>query len=150
MPGTQHFRNIRRHRVLTDPRILALRVDESLYFANARYLKNYLFERVAGASPIRHVILQCLAINEIDISALESPEAINHRLESMDVKLHLSEIKGPVMERLRRSEFLDQLTGSVFLSHYEAVHTLSGPSMTDKCDGKAEEMSPMPADRATA
>ena len=125
VPGTQHFRNVKRHRVLTDPHILALRVDESLYFANARFLENYLFERVAGASPIKHVILQCSAVNEIDMSALESLEAIGHRLESMGVKLHLSEVKGPVMDRLRRSAFLDELTGRIFLSHYEAVQALS-------------------------
>ncbi len=125
VPGTQHFRNVKRHRVLTDPHIFALRVDESLYFANARFLENYLFERVAGTSPIKHVILQCSAVNEIDMSALESLEAIGHRLESMGVKLHLSEVKGPVMDRLRRSAFLDELTGGVFLSHYEAVQALS-------------------------
>ena len=38
VPGTQHFRNIHRHRVETDPTILTLRVDESLYFANAAKL----------------------------------------------------------------------------------------------------------------
>ena len=38
VPGTQHFRNIRRHDVLTSEEILTLRIDESLYFANSRYL----------------------------------------------------------------------------------------------------------------
>ncbi len=126
VPGTEHFRNIRRHNVETDPHILSIRADESLYFANARYLENFLFERVVGSRPIRHVILMCSAVNEIDFSALESLEAINQRLESMDVTLHLSEVKGPVMDRLRRSHFLDVLTGRVFLSQFAAVQALSG------------------------
>ena len=67
----------------------------------------------------------CSAINEIDLSALESLEAINQRLESMGVTLHLSEVKGPVMDRLQRSHFLDGLTGRVFLSQFEAVQALS-------------------------
>ncbi len=137
VPGTQHFRNVKRHRVKTDPRILSVRVDESLYFANARYLENDLFERVSGASPVRHVILLCSAINEIDLSALESLEAINHRLASMDVTLHLSEVKGPVLDRLQRSDFLNELSGRIFLSHFEAVEALS--------DGNIATAEPVPA-----
>jgi sulfate permease, SulP family len=125
VPGTQHFRNIHRHAVLTDPSLLTLRLDESLYFANARYLEDYLADRVASESPIRHVVLMCSAINEIDMSALESLEAINHRLNDMGVTLHLSEVKGPVMDRLKRSDFLDQLTGQVFLSQFDAFTFLT-------------------------
>lgn len=125
VPGTQHFRNIRRHSVLTDPTLLTIRIDESLYFANTRFLEDYVADRVATDRPIRNVVLMCSAINEIDLSALESLEAINHRLETIDVKLHLSEVKGPVMDRLKKSDFLDLLTGQVFLSQYDAMRTLA-------------------------
>jgi SulP family sulfate permease len=124
VPGTEHFRNILRHDVITDPSIVTLRVDESLYFANARYLEDKIQKRVAKDKGIRHVILQCAAINEIDLSALESLEAINERLKEMDVKLHLSEVKGPVMDRLIREHFLSELTGQVFLSQFEATKAL--------------------------
>jgi SulP family sulfate permease len=125
VPGTEHFRNILRHNVTTHPEIVTLRVDESLYFANARFLEDKIHNRVAGDKNIRHVILQCSAINEIDLSALESLEAINERLREMGVQLHLSEVKGPVMDRLQRAHFLSELTGNVFLSQYEAVATLT-------------------------
>ena len=36
------------------------------------------------------------------------------------IKLHLSEVKGPVMDRLEKTHFLDALTGQVFLSQYDA------------------------------
>jgi len=124
VPGTEHYRNILRHEVMTDPSIVSLRVDESLYFANARFLEDKVQARVAGDSAIRHVILQCSAINEIDFSALESLEAINVRLREMGVSLHLSEVKGPVMDRLKRAHFLSEMTGKVFLSQYEAVRYL--------------------------
>jgi SulP family sulfate permease len=124
VPGTEHFRNILRHDVITDPSIVTLRVDESLYFANARYLEDKIQNRVAKDKDIRHVILQCAAINEIDLSALESLEAINERLKEMDVKLHLSEVKGPVMDRLKREHFLSEMTGQVFLSQFEATKAL--------------------------
>jgi SulP family sulfate permease len=124
VPGTQHYRNILRHDVLTSPSIVTLRVDESLYFANARYLEDKIHNRVADDKTIRHVILLCSAINEIDLSALESLEAINDRLREMNVLLHLSEVKGPVMDRLKREHFLSELTGEVFLSQFEATQAL--------------------------
>lgn len=124
VPGTEHYRNILRHKVVTEPTIVTLRVDESLYFANARFLEDKIQARVAGDKAIRHVILQCSAINEIDLSALESLEAINERLREMDVTLHLSEVKGPVMDRLKRAHFLTEMTGKVFLSQFEAASSL--------------------------
>jgi SulP family sulfate permease len=109
-----------RHRVKTNPAVLTLRVDQSLYFANARFLEDLIQDRVAEDCSLRHVVLMCSAVNEIDLSALESLEAINERLKAAGITLHLSEVKGPVMDRLKRSHFLDQLTGDVFLSQYDA------------------------------
>ncbi|WP_323784032.1 SulP family inorganic anion transporter [Thalassovita sp.] len=131
VPGTQHFRNILRHDVQTNPNVLTLRVDESLYFANARFLEDYVYDRIACDEPIKHVVLQCSAVNEIDMSALESLEAINHRLHDAGIKLHLSEVKGPVMDRLKRSHFLDEMTGEVFLSQYDALVALTRPGLVD-------------------
>ncbi len=128
VPGTQHFRNIRRHAVQTDPAILSLRVDESLYFVNARFLEDLIQDRVAQDCPIRHVVLMCSAVNEIDFSALESLEAINTRLTGLGIGLHLSEVKGPVMDRLRKSHFLEALNGQVFQAQYDAWRLLSAPA----------------------
>jgi len=126
VPGTQHFRNIHRHKVLTDPSLLTLRVDESLFFANARFLEDLIQERVTAERPIRNVVLMCSAVNAIDFSALESLEAINARLKGMGVGFHLSEVKGPVMDRLKKAHFLAELNGRVFLSQYDAMRAL-GP-----------------------
>lgn len=129
VPGTEHFRNIKRHAVETEPSVLTLRVDESLYFANARYLEDKVYDMVAANPGLKHFVLMCPAVNEIDMSALESLEAINERLAALDVRFHLSEIKGPVMDRLKTSDFLDHLTGKVFLSQHQAMCELStGPS----------------------
>jgi SulP family sulfate permease len=124
VPGTQHFRNILRHEVETDPTLLTLRVDQSLYFANARFLEDLIQDRIAEDCALRHVVLMCSAVNEIDFSALESLQAINERLKAAGITLHLSEVKGPVMDRLQRSHFLDEMSGEVFLSQYDAWTTL--------------------------
>lgn len=124
VPGTEHFRNVDRFEVETCSQVLTLRVDESLYFANARYLEDLVYDLVAQKPEVKHLVLMCPAINLIDASALESLEAINHRLQDSGVTFHLSEVKGPVMDRLKRSHFLDDLSGQVFLSQYEAWETL--------------------------
>ena len=121
VPGTEHFRNVARHKVETVPGLLALRVDESLYFANTRYLEDRLLDIVATRPETRDLVLLCSAINFIDGSALESLEAIVERSAAAGVRFHLAEVKGPVMDRLKRSTFLTHLTGSVFLSQFEAM-----------------------------
>ena len=123
--GTEHFRNILRHDVITHDKLLTLRVDESLYFANARFLEDMIYSLIAGNDTLEHLVLMCPAVNGIDASALESLEAINHRLDTAGIKFHLSEVKGPVMDRLKRSHLLDQLTGKVYLSQYQAYVELS-------------------------
>ncbi|MFG6610868.1 SulP family inorganic anion transporter [Sulfitobacter sp. 1A12057] len=125
VPGTEHFRNVLRHEVETQPHVLSLRVDESLYFPNARFLEDQLAQYAADKPDLTDVVLMFPAVNEIDLSALESLEAINTRLRDADIRLHLSEVKGPVMDRLKRSHFLDELTGEVFLSQHEAACALA-------------------------
>lgn len=126
VPGTEHFRNVLRHAVSVSPKVLSLRVDESLYFANARALEDKVNEAVSSHPGLEHVVLQCSAINDIDTSALESLEAIDKRLQESGIALHLTEVKGPVMDRLQKTHFLQALSGKVYLSQFQAVHELSG------------------------
>lgn len=127
VPGTEHFRNVLRHPVLVAPNLVTLRIDESLTFINARWLEDRLLALVAEYPRLEHVVLMCSAVNEIDSSALESLEAINHRLQEAGVTFHLSEVKGPVMDRLERSRLPASLTGQVFLSQFDAFRTLADP-----------------------
>ena len=126
VPGSEHFRNIHRHQVETTPSLLTLRIDESLYFANANFLEDMLLKRLSqNAEAVRDVVLMCSAVNEVDYSALETLEALNARLHDMGVRLHLSEVKGPVMDKLKHTHFLTALTGEVFLSQHDAWTALT-------------------------
>ena len=124
IPGTTHFRNVTRHKVVTDPEILSLRVDASLYFPNARFIEDLVNDAVAANPAVRHVIFECPAVNTIDASALESLEAINQRLKDGGIMFHLSEVKGPIMDRLKRSHFVAELTGKVHLTQYDALASI--------------------------
>ncbi|MDD7970391.1 SulP family inorganic anion transporter [Roseinatronobacter alkalisoli] len=132
VPGTEHFRNIDRHDVVTDPQVFSIRVDESLYFPNARALEDRVVQALSDRPALRHVVLQCAAVNYIDASALESLESVNERLHTAGVQFHLSEVKGPVMDRLARSNFLRELTGQIFLTQFDAMIALA-PGLTSAC-----------------
>ncbi|WP_438273512.1 SulP family inorganic anion transporter [Zhongshania arctica] len=121
VPGTEHYRNINRHKVITHNDILSLRIDESLYFANAGFIEDRVYELVDANPAIQHVILMCTAVNEIDLSALEVLESINQRLQDSGITLHLSEVKGPVMDVLDKTDFIKHLSGKVFLSHHLGI-----------------------------
>lgn len=122
--GTEHFRNVARHKVETFESLLSIRVDESLYFANSQYLEELVYKLAAKKPNLEHVILMCTAVNEIDLSALESLENINNTLSELGIKLHLSEVKGPIMDRLGSTGFFKTLTGNNYLSHNQAVEDL--------------------------
>lgn len=134
VPGTEHFRNIQRHKVETSAHVTFLRVDESLYFANARFLEERVMDLVTRQPDLQDLVLVCPAVNLIDASALESLEAINERLTDAGVRLHLSEVKGPVMDRLKSTQLLSRLGGQVFLSTFEAWRSLALPE--EKPGGK--------------
>jgi SulP family sulfate permease len=122
--GTEYFRSVQRHDVCTVPEIISIRVDESLYFANAAYLEEIVLAQIASNKAAKHIILMCSAVNDIDLSALEALEEINNALGDLGICLHLSEIKGPVMNNLNRSDFLDHLSGRVFDTQHEAFNSL--------------------------
>ncbi|MEY3778508.1 MAG: sulfate permease family protein [Pseudomonadota bacterium] len=125
VPGTEHFRNVLRHDVRVSPKLVCLRVDASMFFANARGIEDRINAEVATRPELQHVLLQCSAVNDIDASALESLEAIASRLKDSGIALHFSEIKGPVMDKLSTTAFLQHLNGQVFLTNYQAIQALT-------------------------
>jgi len=125
VPGTEQFRNVLRHDVKTIPEIIGIRVDESLYFANANYLEHEILAIVSKNRLIEHCILNFSSVSDIDASALESLETINDQLADMNIQLHLSDLKGPVMDKLNKSRLGKKLVGRVHESHYQAVNSLS-------------------------
>lgn len=128
---SEHFRNVERHKVETLPQVLAVRIDESLYFPNAADLEDRILAMVAERKELKHVVLIASAVNSIDAAALETLETLIAHLRDSGVTLHLAEVKGPVMDRLRRSDLLEKLApGRVFLSTHEAMLALAdrGPA----------------------
>jgi len=124
---SEHIRNEERYSVTTSPQVLAVRMDESLYCANAKYLENFLNREIADRPQLQSVLLVCSAVNVIDASALEILETLLVDLKGLGIAFYLSEVKGPVMDKLVKIGFIDQLgKDHVFLTTDQAMHTLAG------------------------
>jgi SulP family sulfate permease len=125
--GSEQFRNIDRHDVITDRSTLALRIDESLYFANTRFVEEFILQQCSKRKEIRHVVLIFTAVNFIDASALETLETLVLNLKQEGITLHLSEVKGPVMDQLSQTHFLELMgEGQVFFTTDQAMRKLAG------------------------
>jgi SulP family sulfate permease len=123
--GSEHYRNVLRHQVETWPQVLAVRVDESLYFANAAYLESTLLRLVSEQAQVRALVLIGSAINFIDAGAAETLQSLTEKLQAAGVELHLAEIKGPVMDRLERAHLVDMIGRErIHLSTHDAMRSL--------------------------
>ena len=132
IPGTQSFRNVGRYDdVVTSPLIVSMRMDESIYFPNARLLETQVNELVASNPEIQDFILNCSAVNAIDASGLESLKSINQRLKEGGIALHLSEIKGPILDGLKKTKFYEDMKNNIHFTHYDAVYCID-PALAKK------------------
>ena len=121
VPGTHSFKNVDRQLVVTSPQILSVRVDESVFFPNASFIENKTGELVASNPDVKHFILNCSSVNSIDASGLESLKSINLRLKEGGIAFHLSEVKGPIMDGLKKTKFYEELKDRIHRTHYDAV-----------------------------
>ncbi|WP_444921756.1 SulP family inorganic anion transporter [Microbulbifer sp. CnH-101-G] len=143
VPGTEHFRNVLRYTVKTQPDILFLRIDENLFFSNISAVEDRLFAEVKRQKSLHDLVLILSSVNRIDSTATERLQQVNQDLLERNIRLHLAEVKGPVLDRLGRSKLLQELTGRVFLSAYIAELALRHHNISD--DGQPSAP-PSPAD----
>jgi SulP family sulfate permease len=124
--GSEHFRNIERHPAQTMPLVLMLRIDANLFFGNVEAVNARIEEELKAHPKTEHLVLVMTAVSSIDTSALFGLEELNQALRQRGIGLHLAEVKGPVMDRLRGSDLIGTLNGKVFLSAVMAAETLQG------------------------
>jgi SulP family sulfate permease len=124
----EHFRNERRHRVTTYPGLLLLRIDESLFFANMPAVLQRIEEELGGRAAVRHLVLDLSSVSHVDLTAVEALQRLQGDLRERGIELHLAEVRGPVMDRLDKTELPRQLAHEPFLSLHEATAVLAPAS----------------------
>jgi len=126
IPDTEHFRNIKRHQVETWSHLLLIRIDESITFANINFIEDFIVTELRQQPAIRHVVLIFTSVSDIDSTALETLEHLNHNLQAAGIIMHVSEAKGPVLDKLEKTDFIEQLKpGKVFFRTEDAVQELA-------------------------
>lgn len=118
---TEHYRNVDRHAVHCTPGVLALRIDESLLFTNARSLVHTVALHLDALPDTRRVVLLMSPVNRIDFSGLEALRTLHDVLRARGIRLDLSEVKGPVLDALREGRWSDWFAGRVYLSHHQGM-----------------------------
>lgn len=124
VPGTEHFRNVNRYDVETRSEILILRVDENLFFGNAESVEKFILRALEAQPQTQHLVLVMSSVSSIDATALGMLDMLNTRLIDLGIKLHLAEVKGPVLAQLENDDFPQRLGGEIFLSTYRAFEAL--------------------------
>jgi sulfate permease, SulP family len=121
-PKTEGHPLMRRFDVQRLPRVMAIRIDEGLRFTNARWLSDVLWAELAARPDTEQLVLMMSGVNEIDLSGLEALQQFATEWQARDPqhRLHLSELKGPVADRLQRAGLSDWLPGRVFRTQAEA------------------------------
>ena len=114
IPKTEFFRSIERYEAETLPDSLFVRVDENIFFANANNIEAKLLELMGQAEFPRHLIIVCSAINRIDSTGLQMLSRLNRRLEESDSFLHLSDLKGTLLNKLDHNDLESRLSGKIF------------------------------------
>lgn len=124
LPGSEHFRNIERYAAETHPQIVLLRIDAGVFFGNAELISDHVLQTLTDQT--RHLVLVMTAINLIDTTGLYALAELNQSLAARGIKLHLAEVKGPLMDKLKHSDLLlKPLSGQVFISAVSAFDQLS-------------------------
>lgn len=136
---TMMFRDARYHEVTTYDNILMLRVDMSLYFANAAHLEDFVLRHVADHPKVKHFVLVCSSVNMIDASALETLESLQSRLKGAGVTMHLAAVKSSILRRLKAIGFFEKLEpGRIFLGAHDAAVALSEPLSSSAPSSEAD------------
>lgn len=125
LPGTEHYRNVDRFAVECRAEVLGLRIDESLVFTNARGLVDVVLAHVqahreAHGEPRRVVVLMS-PVNDIDVSGLTALGELHTALKAQGLALEFSEVKGPVLDRLRAVGWLERHGVNVYLNHHAGM-----------------------------
>ncbi|KAF0810835.1 sulfate transporter [Alcanivorax sp. S71-1-4] len=126
VPGTEHFRNVQRHDVKTHANVLCLRIDESLFFGNVRAVEARIMKELKRHPDARHLVLIMSSVSRIDSTALDMLHQLNNDLRQRDIQLHFAEVKGFVLDQLKQADLLEQLSGEVYLTAFEAEVNLGG------------------------
>lgn len=95
----------------TSPEVLALRFDDTLYFANAAFFESQVLDELAKKPAARHLLVVANGINQMDASGEEAVRHLVERLRAGGIQVVFCGVKKQVLDVMRRTG-LDALIGA--------------------------------------
>jgi len=141
-----HFRDVTRFPNAEQlPRVAIVRMDASLYFANASYLKEVVNDASLGyyhssSIPIQLIVLDVSAWIDVDLCGIKSLMEIHSDLLKRNIQLAIANPKGKLIDRLKTAKFIEKLGENyLFGSIDDAVRTLNWRRRTLELELKAAQ-----------
>ena len=107
------------------PHLYALRMDAELDFAAASEFERAITDYLASHPDVQHVCLFAQPINRVDVTGVETFGQLHRQLSNRGITLHISGIKLPVEQALRRAgELRDGPYLKMYRTDAEALQAL--------------------------
>jgi MFS superfamily sulfate permease-like transporter len=104
LPGTEAYRSVQRHpEAVTFPGLLIWRVAGDLFFASIGYISTALEASIAARPEVKCVLLDCAAVNFIDVSAGDELLALINELQKIDVIVAFARVRDGVRDDMKRA-----------------------------------------------
>lgn len=137
VPNTHFYRNRKRFKnVIIDERILIVRFDAQLHFANTTFFKDKLqeFAKYKGEK-LKLLVIDGESIDNLDSSAVFALNEIIDYFKSREIDIVFTGLKGPVRDTLTKSELINKIgLDHCFMSIQEAIDCFE-----ERCNKKLTE-----------
>ncbi|MBV9531807.1 MAG: SulP family inorganic anion transporter, partial [Bradyrhizobium sp.] len=111
LPGTEAYRNVRRHReAITFPGLMIWRVGGELFFASIGHVNTTLKAALAARPDVQRVPLDCAAIDFIDVSAGDELSGLIKELHKMGITVGFIRVRDSVRDDMKRAG-IDAIVG---------------------------------------
>lgn len=129
IPGTNLYRNVERFSTVElDPEVLVVRFDAGLFYANADYFRDKLFEfEKTKKGKLKAIIVDSSGINSIDSTSVYMIRKLLIHYKRKKVKLLFSGLIGPVRDKFNQNRIYTDLGEEFFFVNIsEAERYLKG------------------------
>ena len=102
-----------------------VRFDAPLFFANATYLEDQINDRLQAKRHLRHIVIVCNAISDIDASGEEVLSLLVDRVRTSGVEMSFSGVNESVSAVLERTHLIERIgRDHVYATMEQAVRAI--------------------------
>jgi SulP family sulfate permease len=108
------------------PKVVAIRFDGQLYFANVNYFESSILYLISNDADIRYVMVDARGINGLDASGVAMLRELVTRLRGNGISLVFYNIKLPVLEVMQRTGLQNDIQEkNIFSSERDALNDIN-------------------------